>query len=143
MSAVSVEEYSIFMAQELARVMPLYRLSATQRDVWDTLLGHMQHGGQVPLTRDQIAHRLDIHPNSVSRAMGRLRELGLIWRINLGLWQINPVIAFKGSDEEWAEAINSMPTDVPEVPFPAYHVRPPRRAKRPHLQSVPTGCPAR
>ncbi|MEU5859119.1 helix-turn-helix domain-containing protein [Nocardiopsis dassonvillei] len=138
MTVTTVEEYSFFQAQELALVLPLFRLSATEYDVWNTLLGHMVHGGRVPLSRADLAQRLNIKPEVVSRATGRLKDLGLIWRINRGLWQINPQIAFKGSATEWVEAINTIPEDVPEVPSPEYEVRPPRRtiAHKRHLKSV-------
>ncbi|QKW32486.1 helix-turn-helix domain-containing protein (plasmid) [Nocardiopsis flavescens] len=138
MTTTTVEEYSFFQAQELALVLPLFRLSATEYDVWNTLLGHMVHGGQVPLSRADVAQRLNIKPEVVSRATGRLKELGLIWRINLGLWQINPRIAFKGTAEEWVHAIDTIPDDVPAVPFPDHTVRPPRRSTtgKPRLRSV-------
>ncbi|PWV44617.1 helix-turn-helix domain-containing protein [Nocardiopsis sp. L17-MgMaSL7] len=139
MTVITVEEYSFFQAQELALVLPLFRLSATEYDVWNTLLGHMAHGGRVPLSRADLAQRLNIKPEVVSRATGRLRELGLIWRLNRSLWQINPQIAFKGTAAEWTEAINTTPDDVPEIPLPDYKVRPPRRtitARHRHLEPV-------
>jgi len=127
---VTVDEYAILQAQQLPLILPMYRLTATEYDVWNTLLGHMQHGGTVPLGRGDIATRLNIDAGSVSRALKRLRDLGLIWQLSQRKYQVNPVIAFKGSPEEWVTAMDSLPEDVPPVPFPDHAVRPPRRTPR-------------
>ncbi|MGW7582746.1 MarR family transcriptional regulator [Kitasatospora sp. NPDC054768] len=119
-------EDSVFTAQDLSRALPLYRLTTLQYDVWHTVLSEMTDGGWVPLTLEEIADRLGTKKSNISPALGRLAELGLIWRVSNGLHRINPRIAFKGSQEEWVEALSEVPADVPEVILPAYHRRPPR-----------------
>lgn len=134
MTDIDVEDYAFRQAQQLALVMPLYRLTTTQYDVWNTLLGFMEHGGVVPIGMKDIATRLNIATPNVSNALARLRTLGLVWRLTPEAWQINPHIAFKGSVEEWNEAMARIPEDVPEVPMPDHKVRPPRR--KPNLSAA-------
>ncbi|MDH6710902.1 putative transcriptional regulator [Kitasatospora sp. MAA19] len=119
-------EGSVFTAQDLSRALPLYRLTTLQYDVWHTVLGEMTDGGFVTLTLDDIAERLATSKSNISPALNRLAELGLLWRISNGLYRINPRIAFKGSQEEWTEALEEVPADVPEVVLPSYRRRPPR-----------------
>ncbi|MDH6107842.1 putative transcriptional regulator [Kitasatospora sp. MAP12-15] len=119
-------EGSVLTAQDLSRALPLYRLTTLQYDVWHTVLGEMTDGGYVTLTLEEIADRLGTAKSNISPAMGRLAELGLIWRVSNGLHRINPRIAFKGSQEEWIEALDEVPADVPEVVLPSYRRRPPR-----------------
>ncbi|MFJ8443985.1 replication/maintenance protein RepL [Kitasatospora griseola] len=122
-------EGSVFTAQDLSRALPLYRLTTLQYDVWHTVLGEMTDGGFVTLTLDDIADRLATSKSNISPALNRLAELGLLWRISNGLYRINPRIAFKGSQEEWIEALEEVPADVPEVVLPSYRRRPPRTNK--------------
>ncbi|WP_329572867.1 helix-turn-helix domain-containing protein [Kitasatospora sp. NBC_01266] len=119
-------EGSVFTAQDLSRALPLYRLTTLQYDVWHTVLGEMTDGGYVTLTLDDIAERLGSSKSNISPALSRLAELGLLWRVSNGLHRVNPRIAFKGSQEEWAEALDTVPADVPEVVLPSYRRRPPR-----------------
>ncbi|MFD9593120.1 MarR family transcriptional regulator [Kitasatospora sp. NPDC059973] len=119
-------EGSVFTAQELSRALPLFRLTTLQYDVWHTVLGEMADGGWVMLTLDEIAERLGTSKSNISPALSRLAELGLLWRVSNGLHRINPRIAFKGTREEWIEALGEVPAEVPEVVLPNYRRRPPR-----------------
>ncbi|MFW5420877.1 winged helix-turn-helix domain-containing protein [Nocardiopsis sp. CNT-189] len=119
-----------YQSQALAWVLPLYRLTTTEHDVWNTMLGRMEDGGRVPLSRADIALRLNTAPTNISPALSRLQELGLLWKVSADLWQINPNVAFKGTTEEWQEALDSVPAEVPPVPMPDHDVRPPRRRKK-------------
>lgn len=122
-------ESSVFTAQDLSRALPLYRLTTLQYDVWHTVLGEMTNGGYVALTLEDIAERLATNKSNISPALSRLAEFGLLWRISNGLYRINPRIAFKGSREEWVQALNEVPADVPEVVLPSYRRRPPRATR--------------
>lgn len=135
---VSVEDFSYYTAQELARAMPMYRLTATQYDVWNVLLGEMRRGGRVHLRQEDIAERLGIDKANVSPALTGLRGKGLCWMEARGVYRINPRVAFKGSVREWNEAMDEVPPDVPEVVLPTYRRRPPRvsRTGRAALRSV-------
>ncbi|MFF9265763.1 replication/maintenance protein RepL [Streptomyces longwoodensis] len=126
MQTVSVEDFSYFTAQELARALPMFRLTASQYDVWNTLLGEMGRGGRVVMTQDEIADRLGTNKANISPALTVLRERGLCWRESPGVYRINPRIAFKGTVDEWNEAMDDVPADVPEVVLPKYRRRPPR-----------------
>ncbi|MGW8527010.1 hypothetical protein [Nocardiopsis sp. NPDC055824] len=140
----SVGEYGYFTSSELTLVMPMYRLSSTQRDVWDTILGWMEPGGLVRRGRQDIADRLGIHPNTVSSALSRLIELRLLWRKGQRLFQVNPHAAYKsktGDPEEWLRAVADLSGEAPSLFAPTYTRRPPRRrddgrAKNRHLRSV-------
>lgn len=130
LGTVAVEEFSYFTAQELAAALPMYRLTATQYDVWNTMLGSMERGGRVYLTLDDIAERLGAHAPNISTALTVLRERGLLWREGAGTYRVNPRVAFKGTVNEWNEALESIPAGVPEVVLPRYKRRPPRASKR-------------
>lgn len=127
---VAVEDFSYFTAQQLAAALPMYRLTAAQYDVWHTMLGAMERGGWVRLTLEEIAARLGAHAPNISTALSVLREHGLLWREGVGCYRVNPRVAFKGSVEEWNEALASIPADVPEVVIPQYTRRPPRAGRR-------------
>lgn len=133
---VTVEDYSYFTAQELAAALPMYRLTATQYDVWNTLLGAMQRGGWVPLTLEEISDRLGAYPSNISPALSVLRDRGLVWKEGAGLWRINPQVAFRGTIEEWNEALATIPDSVPEVLIPQYKRRPPRARKRASVRAA-------
>jgi biotin operon repressor len=122
-TTVSVEDFTILIAKDLALALPMYRLTALQYDVWHT----MQRGtGQTLVTLAELAHRLGTTKTNVSPAVAALRERGLLWRKHNGQYQISPRIAFKGSVEEWNAALDALPPDAPEVVLPAYDRRPPR-----------------
>lgn len=126
---VTVEDYAYFTVQELAAVLPMYRLTSMQYDVWNVMLGEMGRGGWVHITLDDIADRLGTQKPNISPALTVLRERGLCWREAPGIYRINPRVAFKGNVEEWNVAMASVPPDVPEVLMPQYKRRPPRATR--------------
>jgi predicted transcriptional regulator len=128
-AAVSVEDFSYYTAQELARALPMYRLTASQYDTWNTLLAHMERGGRVYMRQEDIAEYLGTNKANVSPALTVLREKGLCWMESPGVYRINPRIAFKGTVNEWNEAMDDVPPEVPEVLIPKYRRRPPRHAR--------------
>jgi predicted transcriptional regulator len=126
---VAVEDFSYYTAQELARALPMYRLTAAQYDVWNVLLGRMERGGRVYMTQDDIAEYLGTDKANISPALKVLREKGLVWMESRAVYRINPRIAFKGSVTEWNDAMEDVPPDVPEVLIPKYRRRPPRASR--------------
>lgn len=136
-----VGAYGFFMSSELMTALPNLHLTATQRDVLDLILGEMQPGGVVALTRSQIAERLSINVKTVSTTTKLLTSIGLMWRIDRRTIQINPNAAYKsatGSPQEWLEAVQSFAGKAPKIELPAYARRPPRRVddKGRHLKAV-------
>lgn len=136
MTDVTVEDYSYYTSRELARALPMYRLTGAQYDVWYTMLGAMQRGGWVELTLADIANRLGMYESNVSTDLSKLRAHGLLWRQSDGLYRINPRVAFRGTVDEWNEALESIPAEVPEVLIPDYKRRPPRARKRADIRAA-------
>lgn len=128
---VTLEDFAFFTAQQLAAAMPMFRLTAMQYDVWNVLLGAMQRGNRVFMTLDDMADRLGAQKPNISPALTVLRQRGLVWREAPGIYRVNPRVAFKGSVEEWNEAMAEVPDDVPDVVLPQYKRRPPRAPRRP------------
>jgi len=130
-TTVAVEDVAYFMAAELSSTLPMYRLTTTEYDVLHTLLGHMERGGRVYLKLEDIADRLGTAASHISTALTKLRDLGLVWRPTLGQYQVNPRIAFRGTVEEWNQALDEIPDEIPDVIIPTYTRRPPRRRTKP------------
>ncbi|MFE1400355.1 replication/maintenance protein RepL [Nocardiopsis dassonvillei] len=136
-----VGAYGFFMSSELMRVLPNLHLTATQRDVLDLILGEMQDGGVVPLSRTQIADRLSINVKTVSTTTKILTDIGLLWRTSRRAIQVNPTAAYKsatGDPEEWLRAVRRFQGKAPKINLPDYERRPPRRVddKGRHLKAV-------
>ncbi|MGF1428698.1 hypothetical protein [Kitasatospora sp. LaBMicrA B282] len=45
------------------------------------------------------------------------------------MYRVNPRIAFKGTQDEWHEALGEVPDTVPAVLLPSYRRRPPRSGR--------------
>ncbi|MEU0237600.1 winged helix-turn-helix domain-containing protein [Nocardiopsis sp. NPDC006198] len=134
---VSIEEYGLLTAHDLYRLLPNMILTGTCRDVWDEILYNIEEGYASPVTRAEIAERLNIDETYVSHATKPLTEAGLIFRRGReSVWYVNPQLAFKGSYEDWQALLADLPDDIPEVQAPFYEVRPPRRRDQPRLRAV-------
>ena len=80
------------------------------RDVFDFVLTHIEtNSGIVTLTREELAEKVGIAPREVSRAMGRLEKLGVIFRERwktagmrgpgIARYRLNPHVGWNGSLE--------------------------------------------
>jgi hypothetical protein len=140
---VSVGAYGFFMSSSLMKALPNLHLTATQRDILDLILGEMQDGGVVPLSRTEIADRLSINVKTVSTTTKFFTDIGLLWRTSRHAIQVNPNAAYKsatGDTDEWLRAVKRFKGKAPEIKLPNYARRPPRRVddkgRRRHLKVV-------
>ena len=87
----------------------------TTRRVFDRVITHIEtNTGVVTLTRDEIADAVGVRADHVSRAMGRLEQLGVIIRERIKVpgmkgpgkaqYRLNPHVGWNGSLENRAEA---------------------------------------
>jgi len=133
----SREQYDFFggkfyqASRALSERLPYYGLSATDYDVWHTLLGNQVPGGIVPLTQRQIAERLGIDKKEVGTSVRRLMGWGFVYAPKRGVYRINPRVAFYGRSGSQEEALAELPRDVPHIQPPDHKVRPPRRTRKP------------
>lgn len=122
----TIDDYEIHIAHDFVAALPMYRLSTNQYDIFWAMVGMMKRGGHVEATLADIGDRLNIAETNVSQALKRLRELGMLWRVQPGLYRINPMIGYKGPPAEWIQAMEELPEDAPMVQVPQYKRRPPR-----------------
>lgn len=115
----------------LSERLPYLGLSATQYDIWHTLLGVQHRGGVITMSQGQIAEKLGTDRKEVGDALRCFARWGLIWRQRKGRYRINPRIAFYGKSQEQEAALADMPPDVPPITLPDVRVRPPRRRRKP------------
>ncbi|WP_329572913.1 MarR family transcriptional regulator [Kitasatospora sp. NBC_01266] len=58
--------------------LPNAGLTPTERDVLDILLARQEPGGAVHITQAQLSKRLGVLQPNISRALGKLSDLGII-----------------------------------------------------------------
>lgn len=109
--------------------LPNAGLSPTARDVLDILTARQLPGGEVLIKQEQVAERLGISRAAVSRAMGQLRDAGLIEpRTRHGRTLIHPLFAGYESLAHMINHIEDASTHVWPLNFPSGDIRPPRRS---------------
>lgn len=129
--------HTFYMAsKELSAKLPFIGLTATEYDVWHTMLGAQLKGGIVPITVIKLAERLGIGRKEAGEALTRFLGMGFMWLEKRGRYRINPRIAFWGSSADQQRALAMMPDSIPEITLPEGDVRPPRRTRRPRLESL-------
>ncbi|WP_285739363.1 hypothetical protein [Kitasatospora phosalacinea] len=129
--------HTFYMAsKELSAKLPFIGLTATEYDVWHTMLGAQLKGGIVPITVIKLGERLGIGRKEAGEALARFLDMGFMWLERRGRYRINPRIAFWGSSAEQQRALALMPDSIPEIRLPEGEVRPPRRTRRPKLESL-------
>lgn len=121
---------------QFQRMLPMYGLTATERDVWDTMVGNQKVGGLVLLSQQEIADTLGIARQHVQAAIKKLSGHHFLWMKKRGVYQIHPMIAFYGSAEEQEAAIAEYGDDLPVIELPAMQKRPARRARKPKLKAA-------
>ncbi|WP_344556871.1 hypothetical protein [Kitasatospora saccharophila] len=72
--------HTFYMAsKELSAKLPFIGLTATEYDVWHTVLGAQLKGGIVPITVIKLGERLGIGRKEAGEALARFLEMGFIW----------------------------------------------------------------
>lgn len=104
-------------------------------------LAHMDpRTGLAPLKREEIAHHVCASAASVSRATTKLKDLGLLWRMDRDHLQVNPHFGFRGdSRAEWEQAVRDLSGEAPAIRIPTGRrtpTRPARAKQKPHLRLV-------
>ncbi|MFE9427028.1 hypothetical protein ACFYNO_29135 [Kitasatospora sp. NPDC006697] len=128
-------EHFYLASVELSAKLPLIGLTATEYDVWHAMLGAQLKGGIVPITVTKLGEGLGIGRGEAGQALARF-ALGFIWQERRGQYRINPRIAFWGTSRQQRLALARMPDTIPRIRLPECTVRPPRRARRPKLESL-------
>ncbi|MDT0478491.1 MarR family transcriptional regulator, partial [Streptomyces sp. DSM 41014] len=83
-----------FRNPDAFEVLPNARLSPTARDVFDVLQARQESCGVVRIRQTDVAKRLDISQAAVSRAIGQLKDKGLLdGRHRQGSVLIHPLFA--------------------------------------------------
>ncbi|MGW8882026.1 helix-turn-helix transcriptional regulator, partial [Streptomyces mirabilis] len=83
-----------FRDPQMYEVLPNACLSSTARDIFDVLTARQEPGGLVHVRQQELAERLGLSQSAVSRAIGQLRDKGIISeRQRKGTLLIHPLLA--------------------------------------------------
>ncbi|AEM88523.1 helix-turn-helix transcriptional regulator [Streptomyces violaceusniger] len=116
-----------FHNPEIFEALPNARLSPTARDVFDVLTARQEAGGLVHIRQKDIAKRLDISQAAVSRAIGQLKDKGILdGRHRQGTVLIHPLMAAYESFAHMVNHLQDPNTFVWPLNFPTGDMRPPR-----------------
>ncbi|MFJ8871348.1 helix-turn-helix transcriptional regulator [Streptomyces sp. NPDC102473] len=108
-------------------LLPNACLSPTARDVFDVLTARQEPGGLVCIRQQDIAERLRLTQSAVSRAVGQLRDKGILGeRQRQGTLLIHPLLAGYESLAHMVDHLKDPDTFVWPLNFPTGDVRPPR-----------------
>lgn len=109
-------------------MLPNAKLSGNARDVFDVLTARQEPGGLVRIAQGDIGERLGISKSSTSRALGQLRDLGIIHgRTRHGQVLIHPLLAGYESAAHMVNHLQDPDTHLWPLNFPSGDIRPPRR----------------
>lgn len=118
-----------FHNPEIWEHLPNAGLSPTARDVFDILTARQEPGGIVHIRQDEIAERLGVPQAAVSRAVGQLKDKGIIeGRVRRGRMLIHPLLAGYESLAHMVNHIQDPSTHIWPLNFPTGEIRPPRRS---------------
>ena len=116
-----------FHNPEIFEVLPNACLSPTARDVFDVLTARQEPGGLVRIRQQDIAERLGLTQSVVSRAIGQLRDKGIISeRQRKGTVLSHPLLAGYESLTHLVNHLKDPDTFVWPRTFPTGDIRPPR-----------------
>ncbi|TSB25638.1 winged helix-turn-helix domain-containing protein (plasmid) [Streptomyces sp. NBC_01525] len=116
-----------FHNPEIWETLPNARLSPTARDVLDVLTTRQNAGGLVEIRQHEIAKRLGISQAAVSRAIGQLKDKGILdGRHRQGAVLIHPLLAGYESMTHMINHLQDPSTFVWPLNFPTGDMRPPR-----------------
>lgn len=116
-----------FHNPQLFEVLPNACLSATARDIFDVLTARQEPGGLVHIRQQELAERLGLSQSAVSRAVGQLRDKGIISeRQRKGTLLIHPLLAGYESLAHMTNHLKAPDTHLWPINFPTGDIRPPR-----------------
>ncbi|MFD5110511.1 helix-turn-helix transcriptional regulator [Streptomyces cinereoruber] len=116
-----------FRNPDAFEVLPNARLNPTARDVFDILQARQEPCGLVKIRQADLAKRLDISQAAVSRAIGQLKDKGLLdGRHRQGSVLIHPLFAAYESLSHMLNHLSDPDTFVWPLNFPTGEIRPPR-----------------
>ncbi|MFI9155719.1 helix-turn-helix domain-containing protein [Streptomyces sp. NPDC053367] len=99
--------------------LPDAQLGKTARDVFDILQARQEPGGLVRIAQKELAARLSITVPSVSRAIGELKDRGLVHpRTVHGRVQIHPLFAAYESMAHMVNTLKDETTHLWPLTFP-------------------------
>ncbi|MEV0011106.1 helix-turn-helix domain-containing protein [Streptomyces sp. NPDC051840] len=108
-------------------LLPNACLSPTARDILDVLTARQEPGGLVRMRQQDIAERLSLTQSAVSRAVGQLRDKGILGeRQRQGTLLIHPLLAGYESLAHMVDHLKDPDTLVWPLNFPTGDIRPPR-----------------
>ncbi|WP_432104449.1 replication/maintenance protein RepL [Streptomyces sp. bgisy091] len=108
-------------------LLPNACLSPTARDIFDVLTARQEPGGVVHMRQQDIAERLGLTQSAVSRAVGQLRDKGILGeRQRQGTLLIHPLLAGYESLAHMVNHLKDADTFVWPLNFPTGDIRPPR-----------------
>ncbi|MEV7617079.1 winged helix-turn-helix domain-containing protein [Streptomyces sp. NPDC089799] len=118
-----------FHNPEIWEQLPNAKLTGSARDVLDILTARQEPGGLVRIQQKELAHRLGMSQAAISRAMGQLKDLGIIHpRTKQGQVLIHPLLAGYESLHHMVNHIEDPGTHLWPLNFPTGDIRPPRRS---------------
>lgn len=108
-----------FHNPEIFEILPNACLPPTARDVFDILTASQEPGGLVRIRQQDIAERLGLTQSVVSRAIGQLRDKGIISeRQRKGTVLIHPLLAGYESLSHMVNHLKDPDTFVWPLNFP-------------------------
>jgi hypothetical protein len=108
-------------------LLPNACLSPTARDIFDVLTARQEPGGLVRMRQQDIAERLGLTQSAVSRAVGQLRDKGILGeRQQQGVLLIHPLLAGYESLAHMVNHLKDPDTYLWPLNFPTGDIRPPR-----------------
>ncbi|MGW5817272.1 helix-turn-helix transcriptional regulator [Streptomyces noursei] len=112
---------------QASEYLPNARLKDTARDVFDILVARQEPGGTVRIKQRDLEERLGVPQGHVSRAIGQLRDLGILdSRTRRGMYLIHPLLAGYESEAHMINHLRDPDTPMWPLNFPS-GLRPPRR----------------
>ncbi|MEU7296414.1 helix-turn-helix domain-containing protein [Streptomyces exfoliatus] len=116
-----------FRNPDAFEVLPNACLNTTARDVFDILQARQEPCGLVRIRQTDLAKRLNISQAAVSRAIGQLKDKGLLnGRHRQGSVLIHPLFAAYESLAHMLNHLSDPDTFVWPLNFPTGNIRPPR-----------------
>lgn len=113
---------------EVWEQLPNAGLSPNARDVFDILTARQEPGGLVRIKHKEIAERLGISGPSASRAVGQLKDKGILdGRTRHGVILIHPLLAGYESLAHMMNHVQDPDTHLWPLNIPGCDIRPPRR----------------
>jgi DNA-binding transcriptional ArsR family regulator len=105
--------YTMLSPEQLRTVLKLINASekpAITLRVWTALVSHVRlDSGEIMAGRARLAEDAETTPQEVSRALGRLADMGALTRLRPGRYAINPHVGWAGSLAKRETAAKDVP----------------------------------